>query len=351
MKLNKILKRVLVFGLLILSSMVIAACGTSKSSDSASGSKGSGTSEDPIKLNYYHVAQENHPTHAVAVEYKEKVEELSEGRLQLEVFCCGQLYPSEADGAEATIKGDVDIAMSSAPAMSSLNSSFMVFDLPFLFKNEEKAYEALDGELGAAMDKKLEEMGLVSLGWGSTGFKKLVSAKDPIKSVDDLKGKRMRVIENKMHLDIFNSLGANASGLAFGEVYSALSQGTFDMLDSTAAYVMSSSFYEVVDYFTVTNHFFHPAVTFVNKETYDSLPEDLQQVLMEAGNIVGEKHRQLVAEQEVTDHKRMLDEGVEVIELSDEEISKFEEAVQPIYKKYEDEIGKDLIDIAKSYSE
>ncbi|MFD1706428.1 TRAP transporter substrate-binding protein [Siminovitchia sediminis] len=346
---SKVFKRLLFLSFLVLSVLMITACGSSGGSDSASG--GSGTSEDPITLNYYHVAQENHPTHAVAVEYKEKVEELSEGRLQIEVFCCGQLYPSETDGAEATIKGDVDIAMSAAPAMSSLNSSFMVFDLPFLFKNEEQAYAALDGELGAALDKKLEEMGLVSIGWGSTGFKQLVSAGDPIESVEDLNGKRMRVMENKMHMDIFNSLGANASGLAFGEVYSALSQGTFDMLDSTAAYVISSSFYEVVDYFTVSNHFFHPAVTFINKEKFDSLPEDLQQILLDAGNIVGEKHRQLVTEQEKTDHQKMVDEGVEVIELSDEELKKFEEAVQPIYEKYESEIGKDLIDIATSYSE
>lgn len=161
----------------------------------------------------------------------------------------------------------------------------------------------------------------------------------------------MRVMENKLHLDAFNSLGANASALGFGEVYSALSQGTYDMLDSTASYVMSSSFYEVVDYFTVTNHFFHPAVTFVNQETYDSLPEDLQDVLMEASDKVSTLHRELVFELEDEDHQKMVDEGVEVIELPEEELQKFKEALQPIYDQYEDEIGKDLIDIAKGYAE
>lgn len=121
------------------------------------------------------------------------------------------------------------------------------------------------------------------------------------------------------------------------------------MLDSTASYVMSQSFYEVVDYFTVTNHFFHPAVTFINKDVYDSMPEDLQQVLHEASDTISTLHRELIFELEEEDHQRMIEEGVEVIELSDEELTKFREAVQPIYEKYADEIGQDLIDAAQSY--
>lgn len=340
------MKNLLKYLALGLAVLIIAAC----SNDNAEEEKGSSSSDGAeYTLNYVHVVQENHPTHMVAEEFKKKVEELSDGRIEVEIFCCGQLYTSETEAAEAVIKGDVDMMMSAAPSMSSINSKFMVFDLPFLFNNKEEGHAALDGELGKLLDEELEKMGVVSLGWGATGFKQLVSAKDPIRSIDDLKGMKMRVMENKVHLDVFNSLGANASPLAFGEVYSALSQGTFDMLDSTASYVMSQSFYEVVDYFTVTNHFFHPAVTFINKDVYDSMPEDLQQVLHEASDTISTLHRELIFELEEEDHQRMIEEGVEVIELSDEELAKFREAVQPIYEKYADEIGQDLIDAAQSY--
>src|SRR5699024_2554868 len=133
--------------------------------------------------------------------------------------------------------------ISTSATLASFKPEFMVFDLPFLFKDVNQAYNALDGEFGTEVLEKLDEVGLVGLGYQENGFRHFINNKHPIKTPDDLKGLKIRILASPVYQDTYNILGANATPLAFGELYSALQQGTFDGMENPIGLVKDSKFY------------------------------------------------------------------------------------------------------------
>src|SRR5699024_4921866 len=162
-------------------------------------------------------------THASSIamnEVKDSITENSDGRIVIELYDNSQLYPSDREATEAVQVGNIEATTIATPTVATFHERFSIFDMPFLFNDREAAYKAIDGELGDTLNNEIEDVGLVSLGYGENGFRHIVNSEHPIEKPEDMDGFKFRVMENKVYEDMFNELGANSSPLAFGELYS-----------------------------------------------------------------------------------------------------------------------------------
>lgn len=336
------MKKLSAFLLLILV-LVLAACGRPDSGGSSGGEDGEG---ETYTIRLAHLVPEEQSSHVAAVDFKEKLESESDGRITVELYPNGQLYGSDREAIEAVQLGNIEMTIPAVAAMASFNEKFQVFDLPFLFNNNEAAYEALDGELGQELMADLESNGLKGLVFGENGFRHVSNNDGPIESPEDMAGLKMRTLESPLHTDTFNAFGANASPFAFGELYTALQQGTYDAMDCPISLYYTNKFYEVQDYLTLTGHVYAATSLLMNDDFYNELPEDLQELLMEASEEFREQQRELAQQQDTEFMEQLEAEGMQINDLTDEQRDVFREAAAPVYEKYEDQIGADLIDRA-----
>lgn len=349
MVIKKKLRFPILITILTVMLLVVSAC-SSNETDSSAVSENGNASDAEFVLRLAHVLAEDTPFHIAAMEFKEEVEEKSDGRIEVEVFPNGQLFASERETIEAIQLGNVEMSQVATAVMSSFQPEFSIFNLPFLFESREHVYAAMDGELGDTLNEFLPDLDLVGLGYGENGFRHFINNKRPIETPEDISGLTIRVIENKMYEDLFNSLGANASPLGFGETYTALQQGVYDGLDSEITVAATAKFDEVLDYLTLSEHTFTATVSIVNQDYYESLPEDLQNVVSEAAVNMNKYQRELNVEQE-DDRLKDLEQGMEVNELTADQKEEFQKALQPVFDEHASQVGEDLIELARDHNE
>lgn len=331
-----------VFGILALLIIIVAGCGGDKESSGDS----SNADGETYSITISNSVEEDSALHLGLMKFKEVAEEKSEGQLEVEVFSNAELYASEREAVEAVQAGNIEMASPATAPLTNFVEDFMVLDLLFLFDGVDDAAAALDGELGDRLFASLEEYQLKGLGWGTAGMTQLTNSTRPIESAEDFKGLKLRTMENNIHLDSLEELGANPQPYAFGELYSALQQNIFDGMQTTAQLIESSKVFEVQEYMTVMDHSFTGEALIINKEFYDSLPEDLQVVLDEAGEAFTEHEREVSKEFDEA-AMELLHENLEVNELSEEAKEEIVEILQPVYDKYEEKIGEELMDLAR----
>lgn len=329
--------------ILLMLVLILAACGRP---DSGSSSGDEGGDGETYTIRLAHLVPEEQSSHVAAVDFKEKLESESDGRIKVELYPNGQLYGSDREAIEAVQLGNIEMTIPAVAAMASFNEKFQVFDLPFLFNNNEAAYKALDGELGQELMADLESNGLKGLVFGENGFRHVSNNEGPIEKPEDMEGLKMRTLESPLHTDTFNAFGANASPFAFGELYTALQQGTYDAMDCPISLYYTNKFYEVQDYLTLTGHVYAATSLLMNDDFYNDLPEDLQELLMEASEEFRDQQRELAQQQDTEFMDQLEAEGMQINDLTDEQRDAFREAAAPVYEKYEGQIGKDLIDRA-----
>lgn len=341
--------------------LIIAACSDDSSGSETENSDDSNeveeaetdeteTEVDSDEVYTIRVAMAVPETHASSIamnEVKDSITENSDGRIVIELYDNSQLYASDREAVEATQVGNIESTAIATPTVATFHERFSIFDMPFLFEDRESAYRAMDGELGDTLNEELEDVGLVSLGYGENGFRHILNNKHPVEKPEDMDGFKFRVMENKVYEDMFNQLGANSSPLAFGELYTALQQGVYDGMDNPISLVYTMKFYEVQDYLTLSNHTFAPIITVINKDYYDSMPEDLQQILHEGMDKFNQRQREITASQD-EEYIGELEEHLEINELTSEQRELFIEELQPIYEEYQDVVGEDLLEMARS---
>ncbi len=320
--------------------LVLAACGR------PSGGSSSEDGDEKYKINIAYLVSEEQSTHLAAVDFKEQLEKESDGRLQVELHPNGSLYGSDREAIEAVQLGNVEMTIPALAAVSSFNQNFMVFDLPFLFDDKEAAYRTLDGEVGQELLAELDDKGLKGLAYAENGFRHITNNKGPVEKPEDLKGLKLRTMESPLQTDSFKEYGANASPFAFGELYTALQQGTYDAMENPISLIYTNKFYEVQNYLTLSNHFYAPTILAMNKDFFDGLPEDLQVLVEKASEDYRDSQRKLATEQDAEWIELIKEEGMQVNELTEEQLEVFKEASEPIYEKYRDKIGGDLMDRA-----
>jgi tripartite ATP-independent transporter DctP family solute receptor len=335
------MKKLLVF--LLVSILVITGCGRPKDSAKTSG-EGGNKEVHTIRIAY--LVSEEQSSHLAAVTYKEKLEKESDGRLKVELYPNGQLYPSDREAIEAVQLGNIEMTIPALAPLASFNKKFLVFDLPFLFNNHEAAYKALDGELGQELLKELEKNDLKGLVFAENGFRNMSNNTGAIEKPEDLQGLKFRTLENPVHTDTFKSFGANASPFAFGELYTALQQKTYDAMEAPISLYYTNKFYEVQDYLTMTGHVYAATILLMNNDFYNGLPKDLQELVVKASEEYRTEQRELAQKQDVEFLEKLKETGMKVNELTDEQREQFREAAKSVYDQYVPEIGEELVNKA-----
>lgn len=330
--------------LLVITLITLSACGRPSTNTSTSSS---GEEQDQYTINLAYLVSEEQSTHLAAKTFKETLEEESDGRLKVELFPNGQLYPSDREAIEAVQLGNIEMTIPAVAPLASFNKKFMVFDLPFLFNDHEAAYRALDGDLGDKLLAELESNDMKGLVFAENGFRHMSNNKGPIEGIANLKGLKYRTLENPVHTDTFKAFGANASPFAFGELYTALQQNTYEAMESPISLYYTNKFYEVQDYLTLTSHVYAATILLMNNDFYNSLPDDLQELVQTASEEYRTEQREIAQKQDVEFLKKLQEEGMKVNELTEEQRNEFKDATQSVYDKYVTEIGEDLVNMAE----
>lgn len=330
--------------------LVLAACGRPDSNDSSSGGN-DGSSGTNYKIRLPHLVSEEQSSHVAALEFKEKIEKDSDGQIEVEIYPNGSLYGSDREAIEAVQLGNVEMTIPAVAPLASFNNHFMVFDLPFLFDDNEAAYRALDGELGLGLMKELEDKNLKGLVFGENGFRHMSNNKGPITEPADLKGLKFRTLENPLHTDTFKAFGANASPFAFGELYTALQQGTYDAMESPISLYYLNKFYEVQSDLTLSAHVYAATILLMNNDFYNELPAELQDVVMEAAEQFRTDQRELAQKQDKEFMDDLKGEGMKIHDMTPEQRDLFRKATEPVYEKYTPIIGEELVKKAQAANE
>ncbi|MBE3093092.1 MAG: DctP family TRAP transporter solute-binding subunit [Chloroflexi bacterium] len=278
--------------------------------------------------------------------FKPYVEKESGGRIKVELYPNGQLG-GDRESFEAVQVGTREMHIGATAVLSGFLSEVQVFDLPYLFKSKEVAYKALDGELGTIINNKLLDLGLKNLGYMENGYRHISNNKGPITKPSDLKGLKIRTMENPVHMAIFKAFGANPTPMNFGELYTALQQGTVDAQENPIPLVYTSKFYEVQKYYTLDGHVYASASMVINKDFFNNLPEDLQEIIVTGAKKAIDFQRELADKQDEEMLKLLKEKGMVINELTSEQKQGFIDASIVVYDQFKDIIGENLIEMAK----
>lgn len=320
--------------LLLITVLILSACGRPNVDEE--------TGQKTIRIAY--LVNPAQSSHLILEDFKTQVEEESGGDLQVELYPSGSLFPSDREAIEAVQLGNVEMTLPALASVSGFDQNFMILDLPYLFENNEEAYSVLDGPFGQDLLDGLEEVNIKGLVYGENGFRHITNNVQPVYTPEDIEGQKMRTLESPVHTDVFNAFGANASPFAFGEMYSTLQQGTYDAMESPIALLYTSNLYEVQDYMSLTSHVYMPTALLMNNDFYESLSDEQQKIVMDASEMFKDEQSQLEQEQAEEYMKEMVDDGLQVNDLTDEEKQLFRDKAQPVFDKYEEMLGPELFE-------
>jgi len=286
-----------------------------------------------------HGSQLKSPLQTTGEEFAKRIAEKTAGRVKIEVYGNMQLG-QERDMVEGLQLGTVDLTVVSTGPLSGFAPGITVVDLPFLFSSEQHAYKVLDGEIGQGLLKQLEPKGIVGLAFLENGFRHVTSNKK-IMTPADLKGVKLRTMENKVHMASFKEMGAAPVPMVWGEVYTSLGQKVIDGQENPIHIIYANALWEVQKYVILTGHFYTPYIFAGSKKSLDKLPPDLQQIVRGTAKEMAPFERNIIK----TDTGMMTDvlkqKGMEIVEV---DRKAFQTASQPVYKQFEPQFGKELID-------
>jgi len=228
----------------------------------------------------YGLNEQSNQGRAVKV-FQQEVEKLSGGKMKVRAFGAASLGP-DVQMQQALIGGAQEMMVGSTATLVGITKEMALWDTPFLFNNVKEADTVLDGPVGEKVKAKLAEKGLVGLVYWENGFRNLTNSKRSVTKLEDLNGVKLRVMQNAVFLDSFKALGANVVPLPFPELFPALETGAVDGQENPYNTILSSKFYEVQKYLSVTNHVYSPWIVTVSKKFWDGLSKDEQKVLSDA---------------------------------------------------------------------
>ncbi len=330
----KKLYRFMLIALSIIMVFSLTACGE-KAAPAAEAPAGeapaaSGSAE-PTVLKLGMTINEQDSFYVCAQKFAELVKERTNNAYNIELF------PNSALGDERTMlesmqMGTLDAGIITSGPFVNFVPEFGVLDLPFLFPNNEAAYKILDGEVGKEILAKLEAKDLKGLAYAERGFRNLTNSVRPVKSAADVKGLKIRVMENEVYIASFNALGVNTVPMAWTEALTALQQGTIQGQENPVNVIHAYKMWDSQKYVTMTRHAYAAAVITFSLETFNKLPADIQKIFIDAAQEAAEYERAWVAENEASQIETLKENGMEVIE--DPDLESFKAAVQPVYDKY-----------------
>jgi tripartite ATP-independent transporter DctP family solute receptor len=285
---------------------------------------GSAAAQAKMVLKASDVHPTGYPTVAAVEAMGKKLEAATSGRLSIQMFPSMQLG-GEKEMIEQAQVGALQIARVSVGAIGPVVDDLNVFNMPFVFRDGKHMEKVIDGEIGTELLGKItsnEKTGLVGLCWMNAGTRNVYNSKKPIKSIDDLKGLKIRMMGNPLFVDTMNALGGNGIAMGFDQVYNAMQTGVVDGAENNQPSYIAQNHFQVAKYFSQTEHLIIPEILVFSKKTWDTLSKEDQALIAKVG-----KEAQL--EQRALWYKA---EEESIITFADKKA--FQDAVKPVWDKY-----------------
>jgi tripartite ATP-independent transporter DctP family solute receptor len=327
--------------LIIVLSLMVAAGSAQVYAAGGSETKAAAAPAKIIKIS--NGINEQHPTYLACKEFERIVESKLPGKYDVQVYANAQLG-DDVRATEAVRMGTLESVATSASPLTGLVPEFLVFDLPFIITSEKAADAVYDGAVGAKLAAALEPKGIKLLAYYENGFRQLTNSAREVKSPADLKGLKIRTMQNPIHLDAFKALGANPTPMPFSELFTAMQQRTIDGQENPIPTIYLSKFYEVQKYVSLTGHVYGPHILLINKKLFDSFPADDQKVILAAAQESAKFQRATNRRMNTEQVAELRKAGMKVTELTDAQKKAFQDACAPVYTAWEPKIGKALID-------
>lgn len=302
---------------------------------------------EPIVIKFSHVVANETPKGQGALMFQKLVEERLAGKVKVEVYPNSSLY-GDGKEMEALLLNNVQMLAPSLAKFDKYTKKIQIFDFPFLFDDIEAVQRFEQSEAGKSLLKSMEEKGITGLGYWNNDLKQL-SANKELREPKDARGLKFRV-QNSEVLDAqFKALKAVPRKMAFGEMYQGLQTGVVNGAENPYSNIYSQKIHEVQKFITESNHGLLSYMVIVNTNFWNSIPEDiraeLSKILDEVSVEVNKKSHDL----NLADKQKIIDSKAStIITLTPEQREKWRDAVRPVWKQFEGEIGADLIQAAEA---
>ena len=270
--------------------------------------------------------------------FAEAVEKASGGKMKVRAIGAAALGP-DTQMQQALIGGAQEMMVGSTATLVGITKEMALWDTPFLFSNVKEADALLDGPIGEKIKAKLQDKGLVGLVYWENGFRNLTNSKRAVNKMEDIEGIKLRVMQNNVFLTSFNTLGANAVPMSFSELFGALETKTVDGQENPFNTILSSKFYEVQKYLTVTNHVYSPWIVLVSKKWWDGLSKDEQKVLNDAAKLSRDFERKDTREEASKAVADLKAKGMQVNELPRAEADRMRSKLTRVYAMIAADVG------------
>ncbi len=272
-----------------------------------------------------------YPNGVAMDQFAKDVTEKTDGRINATVYHNGVLG-DQPDAIEQTRNGALDFANFNMGPMGPIVPETNVLSLPFIFSSVDQMHKVMDGPIGQRFADALAEKGLVALSWFDSGARSMYNTKHPIEKPEDVKGLKVRVMNNDLYVDMIAAMGGNATPMPYGEVYQSLKTGVVDGAENNYPSYESSNHYEVAKYYSTTEHLIIPECVCIAKASWDALSKEDQEIVRQAAIDAAKKQRELWAVDSEKARKEVEESGVKINEIADK--SAFQDAMKPVYDKF-----------------
>ena len=286
------------------------------------------------------VAQNSHQGVGIDTFAKE-VEKRTAGRYKIQTFYSGSLG-GERESIEAVQLGTQELTFTSTGPVPNFVPEARILDIPFLFRDKTHARRVLDGQIGQDMLVKFEPKGFKALAWGENGVRHMTNSKRAVNAPDDLKGLKMRTMENPVHIAAYKGFGIVPTPMAFPEVFTALQQGTVDGQENPLSVIMAAKFDQVQKHLSLTGHVYSPAIFLMSKAAFDKLSAADKTAFLESAREAAKANRARVDEDDAKGVAELRSKGMSIVENVDK--SKFVSVLGPVNADFEKQFGKAEID-------
>ena len=276
------------------------------------------------------------------VEFGKILEKETGGSIKVQVFSDGVLG-GDRQTLEGLQMGTIHCTSVSTGPIAAFVPQFDVFDLPFLFKDKATAFKVADGPIGQELLDKLPAVGMIGFNYWENGFRHLTNNKREVKTAADIKGLKIRTLESKIHVDTWKQLGANPTPMSFSQLYTALEQGVVDGQENPFGNVVANKFNEVQKYLTTTGHVYNASPFLVSKKFYDGLTDKEKEAVKKAAKEAQAFQRAANDKEDQDSVAELTKRGMKITALNPGEQQKIVAELKPVYDKYSETLGKDLV--------
>jgi len=300
------------------------------------GASGIGRAQSKMVMKASDVHPLGYPTVEAVVRMGKKLDTATNGRLSIQMYPSMQLG-GEKEMIEQAQVGALQLARISVGPMGPIVDELNVFNMPFVFRDIAHMRKVIDGAIGDELLTKLSNSSqarLMGLCWMDAGARSVYNSKKPIKSIDDLRGLKIRMMGNPIFVDTMNALGGNGIAMGFDQLYNALQTGVVDGAENNPPSYESGKHFQVAKYYSLTEHLIIPEILVFSKASWDKLAKEDQALIQKLAKETQQDQRKLWDEREAQSIEQIKKAGVEIITFSPQEKKRFQEAVKPVWDKY-----------------